>query len=107
MRRGLFSLLLIVASSSLLACMPIDFSEEEGETPPPISVDSPYPGFEQVVHQTFGERDWRFAPEGPTDPCLCDGYDCLQDWTETHYGCDICVTLLCDGSASHVCNACP
>lgn len=43
----------------------------------------------------------------PDNPCDCQTFGCIDNWAETNLGCDICVTLVCDGSpVSHACHHC-
>lgn len=56
--------------------------------------------------------DGRFTRDGgkidpgldPVTPCDCETSDCLTEWVNDTFGCDVCVSFECNGE--HVCNPC-
>jgi hypothetical protein len=75
--------------------------------PPPINIDPPNPNFEQIFIDVDVDSTWRFDENYTvSDPCACSSYECLETWTTEHFGCDLCVTLLCEAGDTHVCTAC-
>ena len=41
------------------------------------------------------------------DPCLCRAEGCLDDWVDSHFGCDVCIVFSCDDTMPHACRSCP
>lgn len=89
-----------------------EFSEPPG---PPAESE----GFEQVVierpsyphgeREAFGQDFSRAAAEEQPGegPCSCETPDCLQEWADLNLGCDVCVSVVCDGEpGAHVCHSC-
>lgn len=48
----------------------------------------------------------RFVPGPESEPCQCSTNECLQDWADKNFGCNLCVTLICSGGTQHVCTIC-
>jgi hypothetical protein len=49
-------------------------------------------------------------PADPAEPGPCDCPDAarLKAWTDEHLGCNVCVSLVCEGGTGmHACNPCP
>ena len=67
--------------------------------------------FEQIDWQLeIGEMgEWRSqlpGMSGPVNPCQCPGRECLDDWVEHNFGCNVCVSYSCGEGVNHVCTPC-
>ena len=66
--------------------------------------------FESRMESKFGLPDL-LDPHGfgtvVVDPCECVTPACLDSWAQRNLGCNVCVSLYCDGvPGAHVCSGC-
>jgi hypothetical protein len=51
------------------------------------------------------EQEWPHAVV--TDPCQCNSQACVDSWVDDNLGCNVCISLYCDGEpGGHVCAQC-
>lgn len=47
------------------------------------------------------------SPDQAAGACACTTAECFDNWVVDAFGCDVCVTFVCDGApVAHSCSAC-
>jgi hypothetical protein len=58
-----------------------------------------------VGDQRVDDQQWPHT--SVTDPCQCNSQACVDSWVDENLGCNVCISLYCDGQPSgHICSQC-
>ena len=102
--KHIFSAAFFAALLALGACAQFD-SDEPGDDA--TEIEFPSSGSEEiwVDGRLIGNGDLA-SPIG-AGACACTSAECFEAWVVDSFGCDVCVTFVCDGEAvAHSCAAC-
>jgi hypothetical protein len=95
-----------------MGCVNADFEgdvEEASTKHSTVQLEARSVQFEQISWQSgIGGDAWRNKlPDQSVNVCECSGLACQEEWVDSNFGCDICVTIQCASLApEHVCVSC-
>ncbi len=100
-----------IVSAAILAVLPLvgacaQFNSEEAEEDG-TAIEFPAAEPEQIWVDGSQLVDGNVQGSAASGACGCTSAECFDAWVVDSFGCDVCVTVVCDGDAvAHSCVAC-
>ena len=100
-----------IASAAILAVLPLvgACAQLDSEDADQDGTAIEFPAAEPEQIWVDGEQlvDGNVQGSAAAGACACTSAECFEAWVVDSFGCDVCVTFVCDGEAvAHSCAAC-